>query len=135
MESAQTHSLSGEGAFSITSRRLEDGILIALSGDVDLATASIVDDEIRRAEQSENLVVLDLGEVTFMDSTGLRIVISAHQRLRERGASLQIQHLTPQVGRLFELVGVLDHLGIARGADGHAASPDGAARANGVASA
>lgn len=126
MQSAQTQSPSGEGSLSITSRRLEHGIHVALSGDVDLATGSVVDDELRRAEQSEDLIVLDLGEVSFMDSTGLRIVISAHQRLRERGASLKIEHVPPQVWRLFELVGVLEHLGIAHP---DRASLDGAASA------
>jgi anti-anti-sigma factor len=113
MQSAQTQSPSAEGPFSITSRRLDHGIFVALSGDLDLASASVVDDELRRAEQSEDLVVLDLGAVSFMDSTGLRIIISAHKRLLERGASLKIEHVPPQVRRLFELVGVTEHLGVA----------------------
>jgi anti-anti-sigma factor len=124
MQSAETQSASVDGSFSISSRRLEHGILVALSGDVDMATATVADDELRRAEESEDVVVLDLGEVSFMDSTGLRMVISADKRLRARGASLQIQRITPQVRRLFELVGVMDHLVIA---DGDAASLDGAA--------
>lgn len=104
--------MGGDGSFSISSRRLERGILVALSGDVDLATATVVDDELRRAEQSEDLVVLDLSEVTFMDSTGLRMVIAADQRLRGRGASLEIRHVPPQVAQLFDLVGVSQHLAI-----------------------
>lgn len=106
-------SANADGSFGISSRRLDRGILVALSGDVDLATASIVDEELRRAEHSEDLIVLDLGEVSFMDSTGLRAVISADQRLRERGACLELIRVPPQVGRLFELVGVLGHLRIA----------------------
>src|SRR5579875_2784411 len=100
MQSAEAPSASANGSFSISSRRLDDGILVALSGDVDLATAQIVDDELRRAEHSESLVVLDLGEVSFMDSTGLRTVIAADQRLRERGASLRIARVPAQVSRL-----------------------------------
>jgi anti-sigma B factor antagonist len=125
MQSIKSQNSTGDGAFSISSRRLERGILVALSGDVDLATATVVDDELRRAEQSEDLVVLDLGQVTFMDSTGLRMVISADQRLRERGASLKIQHVPPQVSRLFELVGVSEYLGIAVSAEGQSAASDG----------
>lgn len=117
MYSAQMQSATGDASFSITSRRLERGILLALSGDLDLATASVVEDELRRAEQSEDLVVLDLANLSFMDSTGLRTVISADQRLRERGAALEIRHVPRQVERLFELVGVKDHLAIADRAD------------------
>jgi anti-sigma B factor antagonist len=112
------HAAEAQGAkadsrsFSISSRRLEDGILVALSGDVDIATATVVDEELRRAEQSESLIVLDLAEVGFMDSTGLRTVISADQRLRERGGSLRIVHVPSQVNRLFDLVGMRGHLTI-----------------------
>jgi anti-anti-sigma factor len=128
-QSIQAQSTSSDGSFSISSRRLERGILVALSGDVDLATATIAEDELRRAEQSEDLVVLDLGEVTFMDSTGLRMVISAHERLRERGAVLEIQHVPHQVARLFELVGVNSLLGVG---DGQVAPVDGAVPPDGV---
>lgn len=113
MDSAETYSPHADGSFSISSRRLERGILVALTGDVDLATASVVEDELRRAEQSENLVVLDLSDVSFMDSTGLRTVISADRRLRERGATLELVRVPPHVGRLFELGGVIGHLRIA----------------------
>jgi anti-anti-sigma factor len=124
MKSAEAKSGSADGAFSISSRRLEGGILVALSGDVDLASASVLDAELRRAEESEDLVVLDLGDVTFMDSSGLRMVIWADQRLRKRGACLRLVHLPPQVSRLFELVGVSDHLRIADRVDGQALPPD-----------
>jgi anti-anti-sigma factor len=118
MKSAEAKSGSADGAFSISSSRFDGGILVALTGDIDLASASVVDDELRRAEQSEDLVVLDLGDVTFMDSTGLRMVISADRRLRKRGACLRLVHVPRQVTRLFELVGVSELLRIADGADG-----------------
>lgn len=103
----------GQGGFSISSHRLEHGITLALTGEVDLASAQIVEDELRRAEESENLIVLDLKQVSFMDSTGLRTVIAADKRLRERGASLRIVHIPRQVHRLFDLVGISRHLDIA----------------------
>ena len=103
---------SADGQFSISSRRLDRGILVVLSGDVDLATARVVEAELTRAEASEDLVVLDLSQVSFMDSTGMRMIVWAHQRLRKSGGSLEIVHLPTQVKRLFELVGILDHLNI-----------------------
>jgi anti-anti-sigma factor len=99
----------------VSSQRLEDGILVVLTGDIDLATASIAEDELRRAEHSENLVVLDLGRVTFIDSTGLRMVIAADQRLRERHGSLEITRVPRHVQQLFELVGISEHLNIVDG--------------------
>jgi anti-anti-sigma factor len=117
MHPAEATSAKAEGTFSVSSRRLEEGILVAPSGDVDLATAAVLEEELRRAELSESLIVLDLDEVTFMDSTGLRTVVSADQRLRERCGSLRLVHVPSQVKRLFELVGVRSHLTIDDGVD------------------
>lgn len=118
MHSAEAASAKAEGLFSISSRRLEEGILFALSGDLDLATAALVEEELRRAEASESLIVLDLESVSFMDSTGLRMVVAADQRLRARGGSLRIIHVPSHVNRLFELVGMREHLTIDDGVNG-----------------
>ena len=112
MHPAETRAASAEGTVSIASRGLEPGILIAVTGEIDLATAPIVEDELRRAEGSEDVIVLDLGGVTFMDSSGIRIVIAAELRQRERGASLRLAHVPPQVARLFDLAGIAEHLEI-----------------------
>jgi anti-anti-sigma factor len=109
---------AADGSFTITSRRLEHGILIALTGDVDLSTASIVEDEVRRAEESEDLIVLDLDHVSFMDSSGIRMIVGAHRRLRARDGTLRLANVPAQVRRLFELAGILEHLEIADPEDG-----------------
>jgi anti-sigma B factor antagonist len=106
-----------EGSFSISSRRLEHGIVIELTGDVDLATAEILEEELRRAESSEDLIVLDLQGVSFMDSTGIRMVIGADQRIRDRAGTLRVVRVPPQVHKLFELVGIIDRLTIGDSVD------------------
>ncbi|HTX31279.1 MAG TPA: STAS domain-containing protein [Solirubrobacteraceae bacterium] len=125
MHSAEAPSAGADRSFSVSSRRLEDGILVALAGDVDLGTATVVDDELCRAGESESLIVLDLGEVSFMDSTGLRTVIAADQRLRASGGSLRIVNVPAQVSRLFELVGVSERLAIDGRFEAHGESPPG----------
>lgn len=125
MHSAETRPPGADGSFGVSSRRLERGILIALDGDLDLATATVVEDELRRAEHSEARVVIDLANVSFMDSTGIRMLISADRRLREQGGSLQIIHVPAHIQRLFELVGIARHLVIAEDVPGEVGSaPD-----------
>ncbi len=102
----------GNASFGISSHRFEHGIVIKPTGEVDLGTASIVEDELRRAEESEDLIVLDLGGISFMDSTGVRMVVAADRRLRERGGALRLTNLPRQVEKLFRLVGIADHLTI-----------------------
>jgi anti-anti-sigma factor len=98
--------------------------VIELTGDVDLATAAIAEEELRRAESSEELIVLDLQAVSFMDSTGIRMVIAADQRLRNRGGTLRIVRVPHQVHKLFELVGITEHLTIDDSLEASPPGPD-----------
>jgi anti-anti-sigma factor len=98
----------------IVSRRLRDGIVLRISGEIDLAAAQTVDEELLRAETSHDLVALDLSNTSFVDSTGLQMIITADRRLRARGGRLLIVEGQPQVRRLFELTGVAKHLEVVR---------------------
>jgi|1185.fasta_scaffold775953_2 anti-anti-sigma factor len=57
-------------------------------------------------------VVLDLGSLTFMDSTGLRMVIDAHLAAAANGVEFAVAPGPPAVQRVFELTGTLELLGL-----------------------
>jgi anti-anti-sigma factor len=61
------------------------------------------------AEPVEQLVV-DLGEVTFVDSTGMGLVLEVHDRARSEGFKLRLLRGPDEVQRVFELAGVADVL-------------------------
>jgi anti-sigma B factor antagonist len=84
-----------------TERR--DGLVrIALKGELDLSTTGKVETELRRAEATaEPLVVLDLAGLTFLDSTGLRMIVAADKRAREAGRRLAIVRGPGPVQRVF----------------------------------
>ena len=84
---------------------------ITARGDIDAHTAPILAAAI---ESSGALVRLDLSAVDFVDSSGLRILIDAHQRLRDAAGSLTIIAPSDAVVRLFEISGVQDYLTIER---------------------
>ena len=64
-----------------------------------------------RAEASDaREIVLDLSNLAFLDSTGLRLVIHADARSRSDGNRLRLLRGTPPVHRLFELCGLTDRL-------------------------
>jgi anti-anti-sigma factor len=98
----------------IVSRRLGHGIVLVVSGEIDLATAHIVERELLRAEASHDLVAIDLSRTSFVDSTGIHAIMAAHLRLRERGGRLLVVQGPPQVRHVFELTGLSDHLDVAR---------------------
>lgn len=100
----------GPDQIAIETRPLPQGVVIEVSGEVDLATASTLERELLRAEQAHWVVAIDLTNVSFLDSTGLHAIMDANLRLRDRGGRLLIVQGPPQVSRVFELTGLSDHL-------------------------
>ena len=98
-------SLEAEGGFAISRRDTGQGALLVPRGDLDLATVETLDSAVRRAEENHELVVLDLRQVPFMDSSGLHTLIAADQRMRERGGRLVVVQGGDQIRRLLGLTG------------------------------
>src|SRR4051812_6331075 len=79
-------------------------VRITLAGELDLATAAKVEPLLR--EDGAERCVLDLRELTFMDSSGLRLILAAHAAARRDGSTLQIVPGPPAVQRVFQICGV-----------------------------
>ena len=92
---------------TLESSEEEGAVRIAVSGELDLSNALTFDEEVRRAEERKpDTLVLDLRKLDFMDSTGLRLIMSAQSRARTRGRRLAIVLGSEPVKRLFRLAGV-----------------------------
>lgn len=85
-----------------------DAVRITLAGELDLDSTSKVEPLLR--ENGAQRRVLDLRELTFMDSSGLRLILSAHSAARREGTMLQIVPGPPAVQRVFQICGVEDEL-------------------------
>jgi anti-anti-sigma factor len=82
-----------------------------VSGELDLASAEELESSLHQLESGQpDLLVLDLRELDFMDSTGLRTVIAADARARERGARLIVVRPPEEVDRVFRLTRMDQHL-------------------------
>lgn len=79
------------------------------SGDLDLFTAPQLAEAVAEACDGRRLVILDLSQVTFIDSSGLHAIVTAQARLAEADCRLVLVPGGRQVQRIFELTGV-DHL-------------------------
>jgi anti-anti-sigma factor len=98
----------GSGAWRVVAR-----------GELDVATA----DELARTldpvvSGGASLVVLDLSDVTFLDSSGLRTIVRSATSLEEGGGRLVVDGVSPAVARVLEVTGLLERL---RGDGGAAA--------------
>ena len=82
-----------------------DGLVhVSLRGELDLSTVDKVEDELRRTEdRADKLLVLDLSGLTFLDSTGLRLMVTADQRARKSGRRLALVKSPETVHRVFTI--------------------------------
>jgi anti-sigma B factor antagonist len=97
--------------FRLEVRREDHATLIAVSGELDLASSPALQEELDRVAASDSsLLIIDLRELDFMDSTGLSVLVRAHQRAEEHGRRLAMVKGPQQVQRLLSLTGVADRL-------------------------
>jgi anti-sigma B factor antagonist len=85
--------------------------VLSISGELDLASSPALEEELDRvAALDKPLVIVDLRELEFMDSTGLSVLVKAHQRAEEQGRRFGLVNGSQQVQRLLTLTGVADRL-------------------------
>src|SRR4051812_15302456 len=95
-----------------TSER-NDGVLVELSGELDISTASDVESRLMELERnSPQRLVLDLRRVNFIDSTGLSMIINADGRARKDGRRLTIVSGDGVPRRILRTVGLEDRLDV-----------------------
>jgi anti-sigma B factor antagonist len=89
---------------SVETRWEADEAVLALTGELDLSTAGQVERELEAAEErGPSKLVIDLRGVSFLDSTGLRVVLSADGRARRDGRRLEVIPGPPPVHRVFRI--------------------------------
>jgi anti-sigma B factor antagonist len=88
-------------------------VRLALTGELDIAGATRVEQELERIEREPPAtIVLDLRELAFMDSTGLRVIVAADGRAREQGRRVVIVRGSDTVQRIIEMTRLHERLEI-----------------------
>jgi anti-sigma B factor antagonist len=94
--------------FSATDEQVDDTThVVAVSGEVDIFTAPEFKARINDAiEAGRDLVVVDLSNASFIDSSSLGVLIAAHRRLTQRDGRLVIVTDVPAVLNTFKITGL-----------------------------
>ena len=88
-----------------------DHVLVAPRGDMDMAPVGMVEAELRRLRDSGfDHIVLDLGGLTFMDSSGLHLLTRWANDATQDGFVFELEPGPPAVQRVFELTSMTDLL-------------------------
>jgi len=85
----------------------EQSVRLEIRGELDLSTSPQLDDALRHELGGGRSVIVDLSQVTFIDSTALNTLIGALRSCESNGGSLAVSpSLPPQVTRVFEVTGL-----------------------------
>ena len=84
---------------------------LRLVGELDLHGQAYAAEALRSRTASDSDLTLDLSDLGFIDSSGIRVLISAHKELSRHGRKLVLSAPRPTVKRVFDLLG-LDRVGI-----------------------
>ena len=88
----------------------DDSLVLVVHGELDIVTSPLLDETLLRARgTSTPSIVVDLHAVSFIDSTGLHVLIK-HVQAEDDRARIRLTKGSPQTQRLFELIGAADYL-------------------------
>jgi len=86
-------------------------VVLVLVGELDPHTAPTLRDHLDSTiDGTTSEVVLDVGGLTFIDSSGLRVIIAAHKDMESRGGRLVLRAPTATTRRLLDITGLADHI-------------------------
>ncbi|MEY2514308.1 MAG: anti-sigma factor antagonist [bacterium] len=106
LTASRAEQIAALGGLSMVSEREGDIHVLRLDGELELASAPRIERELRRIEATDaGVILVDLENVTFIDSTGIRLLITAAARCRGDGR-LVIDRPSAAVLRVLRIAGV-----------------------------
>lgn len=82
---------------------------MTVSGELDVASSQVLERELAKL-QTASMVIVDMRALTFVDSTGLGVLVRAHQRAQQEGRRFGLVRGNGQVTRLLTLTGLDEEL-------------------------
>jgi anti-anti-sigma factor len=80
--------------------------ILQVSGRLDASTVSILERALLRAfSLAAQVIVVDMGDITYISSSGLRVLLTARRQARERGGDILLCALSPNVRDVLDMVG------------------------------
>jgi anti-sigma B factor antagonist len=95
------------GPFTCQVSREEGQAVFSPRGELDMATVGAVEQELKQLRGTGvDAIVLDLGGLTFMDSSGLHLIMRWANEASKDGFAFEVEPGPPTVQRIFELAAI-----------------------------
>jgi len=83
--------------------------VLTVRGDIDLASAADFETCLRSAlDSAPSSIVIDLAALTFIDSSGLRVLVSLSKEAQSRGATLGLRNVPRHAQRVLDITGLTE---------------------------
>ena len=96
---------------TIEIKKMEAEITIEVAGRLDTSTAPVLDKTINEDVPENTALTLDLKDLEYISSAGLRVLLSAQKRMKKCG-SMKLRNVCEEVMEVFEMTGFADILEI-----------------------
>lgn len=107
MADRSTPGTAADGAyFGVSADRDGDGVRLVAHGELDAASAQELSVALRRESRPGQRLSLDLAGVTFIDSSGLRVIAAESRRYQESDTTFTIEAVSEPVRRILEMTGL-----------------------------
>ncbi|MGE0043715.1 MAG: STAS domain-containing protein [Vicinamibacterales bacterium] len=92
----------------ISEAKVDQVLVVGLKGRLDGTTSKAVEEQLlRKIDGGERWLVLDLAELEYISSVGLRVFMMAAKRLKVAQGKVVVCALTPSINQVFEIAGFL----------------------------
>ena len=106
--------MSAQQNFRVEVHHEERAVVFAVEGELDLAASPTLEQELERVRDADiDLLIVDLRELRFMDSTGLHALVKENKRATDAGRRFAVVKGGAQIQRLLSLTGVAELLTVA----------------------
>jgi len=92
--------------FTIDERSVSGVPVLALGGEADVVTAPEIKEALSEIAGRSSTVVVDMSQLTFIDSTALGVLVVAGRRLAESDGELRLAGLQPHIRKVFDITGL-----------------------------
>jgi anti-anti-sigma factor len=108
-----TYPAAHDASLSLSSRAEHDGYVVALRGELDIASAPALREQLLSLlRRASSRLIIDLSAVEYADASGLAVLVSSGRRAGLLGGSLRLAAPSPAVATVLSATGINQHLDI-----------------------
>jgi anti-sigma B factor antagonist len=97
-------------AASLSAESRGDTMIITISGDLDIVTSPELDECLTQAESGHSSIILDFGEVSFLDTSALAVIVGHWKKAEARGGTLALANARYRYTKTLWITGLADKL-------------------------